>query len=226
MQRMLASVTEIAMVVLNEVKDRRFGERVTAGPSLRSGRQIVAAAVAALCAVTPASARCQTSPADVAFMQGMIGHHAQALRMTSLVADRTTRQDLRLLAEKIDVSQKDEIASMKRWLTDRKQSGPGGAMDHPVHDSGEHAMHMEPGMHMDMPALMPGMLTEHELAQLAATKGAEFDRQFLTFMIRHHEGALVMVKQLFATNGAGQESEIFRFASDRKSTRLNSSHRH
>lgn len=148
----------------------------------------------------------KVNPADVAFMQGMIGHHAQALRMTRLVGERTTRKDLRGLAEKIDASQRDEIGMMKRWLTDHEQPVPPDAAEHP--------MSMEPGMPMAMPALMPGMLTEPELSQLAAAKGAAFDRQFLTFMIRHHEGALTMVAQLFGTNGAGQAPEVFRFASD------------
>lgn len=143
---------------------------------------------------------------DVAFMQGMIGHHAQALRMTRLVGERTTRKDLRVLAEKIDASQRDEIGMMKRWLTDHEQPVPPDAAEHP--------MSMEAGMHMAMPALMPGMLTEPELSQLAAAKGAAFDRQFLRFMIRHHEGALTMVARLFGTNGAGQAPDVFRFASD------------
>ena len=139
----------------------------------------------------------QHSPADVRFMQGMIGHHAQALEMTALLPSRTRSEDMRKLAQRIEVSQADEIGMMQEWLRRR------GA---PLPDP--HAHHA-PGA-----TLMPGMLTTEEMATLAAAKGEEFDRLFLEFMIKHHEGALIMVKELFATPGAGQESEIFAFASD------------
>jgi uncharacterized protein (DUF305 family) len=135
--------------------------------------------------------------ADVRFMQGMIGHHAQALEMTALLRSRTARDDMKLLARRIDDSQADEIKLMRRWLEVRGQQVPG-----------EHAHHA-PAAH-----LMPGMLTAEEMAQLAAARGPAFDRLFLEFMIKHHEGALVMVKELFAAPGAGQEPEIFAFASD------------
>jgi uncharacterized protein (DUF305 family) len=125
-------------------------------------------------------------------MQDMIGHHAQAVTMAALVPARTANRDLRLLAEKIDVSQRDEIATMERWLLARGQGLP---------DSSAH--HHE---------LMGGMLTPAELDQLGALRGAAFDRQFLTFMIRHHEGALTMVARLLATPGAAQEPELASFA--------------
>ena len=134
--------------------------------------------------------------ADVRFMQGMIGHHAQALEMTALLRSRTARDDMKLLARRIDDSQADEIKLMRRWLDVRGQQVPA-----------EHAHHA-PG------ALMPGMLTAEDMARLAAAQGPAFDRLFLEFMIKHHEGALVMVKALFAASGAGQEPEIFAFASD------------
>jgi uncharacterized protein (DUF305 family) len=135
--------------------------------------------------------------ADVKFMQGMIHHHAQALDMVALVPDRTSRDDMRKLAQRIEISQADEIKMMQRWLEARGQEVPG-----------PHAHHM-PGA-----PLMPGMLTPEEMAQLAAAKGSEFDRLFLEGMIKHHGGALTMVQELFATPGAGQESEMFAFASD------------
>ena len=135
--------------------------------------------------------------ADVTFMQGMIGHHAQALEMTALLRTRTTREDMKLLALRIDVSQKDEIKMMQQWLKDRGQAIPD-----------EHAHHA-PGA-----KLMPGMLSADDMKRLSDAKGADFDRLFLQFMIKHHEGALVMVKELFASAGAGQEAEIFAFASD------------
>jgi uncharacterized protein (DUF305 family) len=139
--------------------------------------------------------RVQFTPADVRFMQGMIGHHAQAVEMTDLLAVRTDREDMKLLGRRIALSQADEIAMMRRWLEARRQSLP----DPHAHHGG---------------ALMPGMLTAEEIARLAAASGAEFDRLFLEGMIRHHEGALTMVQDLFAQPGAGQESEIFAFASD------------
>ncbi len=143
-----------------------------------------------------------------------MGHHAQALVMTALVPTRSHRDDVRLVAERIELSQRDEIAMMTRWLESRRESVPptGGQHDHaamagmPTGTSGGAAE--APGM------LMPGMLTPPELAQLAAASGRAFDQLFLTFMIRHHEGAIVMVARLFATNGAAQDPEIYRFASD------------
>jgi len=139
----------------------------------------------------------QHTAADVRFMQGMIQHHAQALDMTGLLGTRTASEDLRRLALRIDLSQSDEIKMMRRWLETRGEEVPA-----------EHAHHI-PGA-----TLMPGMLTPEEMNHLAQEKGREFDRLFLELMIKHHEGALIMVEQLFATPGAGQEPEIFAFASD------------
>jgi uncharacterized protein (DUF305 family) len=135
--------------------------------------------------------------ADVQFMQGMIGHHAQALEMTALVADRAQSSDLKKLATRIEVSQRDEIDMMETWLRSRGEPVPG-----------PHAMHM-PGA-----TLMPGMLTADEMRALATARGAVFDRLFLQGMIKHHQGALTMVDRLFATPGAGQDAEMFAFASD------------
>lgn len=135
--------------------------------------------------------------ADIRFMQGMIPHHAQALEMAALVKERTRSQDIRLLARRIAISQKDEIALMGRWLAKRNADVPG-----------EHAHHM-----MGDHALMPGMLTAADMAQLAAARDADFDRLFLEFMIKHHEGAILMVRDLFASSGAAQETDIFTFAS-------------
>lgn len=135
--------------------------------------------------------------AEIRFMQGMIGHHLQALEMTKLLPSRTSRADMALLAKRIEISQADEIDMMQAWLKSRGE---------PLPDP--HAHHA-PGA-----ALMPGMLTPGEMQQLADAKDAEFDRLFLTFMIKHHEGALVMVEELFSTPGAGQQSDTFAFASD------------
>ncbi|MEW6321353.1 MAG: DUF305 domain-containing protein [Acidobacteriota bacterium] len=135
--------------------------------------------------------------ADVEFMQGMIGHHAQAIEMVDLLKTRTASDDMRKLGQRIEISQRDEIRMMKEWLTARGQAVPD-----------EHAHHM-PGA-----TLMPGMLTADEMAKLGAAKGVAFDRLFLELMIKHHMGAVAMVQQLFATEGAGQDGEIFAFASD------------
>jgi uncharacterized protein (DUF305 family) len=139
----------------------------------------------------------QFTPADVKFMQGMIHHHAQAIDMVKLLETRTQSEDMKRFALRIQVSQDDEIKTMRRWLEVRGQDVPA-----------EHAHHM-PGA-----PLMPGMLTTDEMTRLAAAKGPEFDRLFLEGMIKHHAGALTMVQDLFNTPGAGQDSEIYAFASD------------
>ena len=136
------------------------------------------------------------TPADVKFMQGMIGHHAQAVEMVALIADRTATDDLKRLGLRIQVSQEDEMNMMRKWLEVRGEKIPG-----------PHSHH-EPG------GFMPGMLTNEEMAQLAAAKGVEFDRLFLQGMIKHHGGALTMVDELFKSPGAGQDGDIFAFASD------------
>lgn len=139
---------------------------------------------------------------DVRFMQHMIVHHAQALVMAALVPERTRSETMLLLAERIEVSQRDEIALMQQWLRDRGEHAPEVGADGTVHG----AEHGE--------ALMPGMLTAEELARLEQAQGEEFERLFLELMIRHHEGALVMVSELFAAPGAGQDPEVFRLAMD------------
>jgi uncharacterized protein (DUF305 family) len=148
----------------------------------------------------------QATAADVKFMQGMIHHHAQALDMVALLMTRTSSDDMKKLAERIRISQTDEIGMMQRWLRGRGQDVPD-----------PHALHM-PGMIMagmdHEGPMMPGMLTPAEMAHLGTLKGVDFDRAFLEGMIKHHGGALTMVQELFATRGAGQESVIFAFASD------------
>lgn len=131
--------------------------------------------------------------ADVRFMRMMIPHHAQALDMTDLVESRTSDEGLRQLALRMQISQRDEIALMERWLESR--GGPG----------------ME---HEDGHGLMPGMLTPGQMQELASAHDDMFDQLFLTYMIQHHEGALTMVADLFATRGGGQASEVFQFAND------------
>jgi uncharacterized protein (DUF305 family) len=150
------------------------------------------------------------SQAEVEFMQGMIMHHAQAVEMTALIPSHTENKDLRRLGARISSSQSDEIKFMKRWLAIRGEPVqlPSGAM---------------PGMrnvdisHHNMP-LMPGMLTPEQMDALRKAKDGEFDHLFLTGMIQHHNGALTMVKDLFDTAGAGQDAEVFDFATDADNT--------
>ena len=137
------------------------------------------------------------SAADVKFMQGMIGHHAQAVEMTALLKTRTRSAEMRKLGERIQVSQDDEMKMMREWLESHGAEVPG-----------EHAHHA-PGA-----PLMPGMLTAQEMDRLTAATGEAFDLLFLEYMIKHHEGALAMVKTLFATPGAAQDADIYAFASD------------
>ena len=150
--------------------------------------------------------------ADVRFMQGMIGHHAQALEMTALVPSRTPREDLQLLANRLEISQADEIQMMREWLTARGAQLLDPHAHHP--QAGQAGQGGEGGEGRDGANLMPGMLTAGEMRALAAAKGADFERLFLEFMIKHHEGALTMVAELFSAKGAGQQSDIFTFASD------------
>ena len=140
---------------------------------------------------------------DIAFMQGMIMHHSQAVEMTSLIPSHTTNADVRSLGARMKSAQSDEIDFMKRWLAARGQPT---------------SMAM-PGMpEMDMSGApmkpMPGMLSPAQMAALRKANGAEFDRLFLTGMIQHHQGALTMVKDLFAAPGAGQDAALFNFATD------------
>jgi uncharacterized protein (DUF305 family) len=132
--------------------------------------------------------------ADVEFFERMIPHHAQALEMTALVADRTTNSDVRLLAERIEFSQQDEIVRMGEWLTARGLPVPEPHANHAGHDG-----------------LMPGMLNDEQMRQLEQARGVEFDRLFLEFMIYHHQGAITMAEQLYA-RGGGLEPESDRFA--------------
>lgn len=152
------------------------------------------------------------SPKNVEFMQGMIAHHAQAVEMTALIESRTENKDLRLLGARISKSQADEIEFMKRWLNARGEPISPSMPKMPGMDMTSHSMR---GMDMSSHSmLMPGMLTPKQMDELRKAKGAEFDKLFMTGMIQHHGGALTMVKDLFDTAGAGQDAELFNFATD------------
>ena len=144
------------------------------------------------------------SQADIHFMTGMIPHHAQAVIMAQWAPTHGAREDVRILAERIVVAQRDEIQLVRSWLRD---------VGAPVPPSdAKHVTMTMNGMTHDM--VMPGMLTEEEMAKLDRARGSDFDRLFLTYMIRHHEGAITMVDQLFASYAGGLDETVFRFASD------------
>ncbi|MGH9945676.1 MAG: DUF305 domain-containing protein [Pyrinomonadaceae bacterium] len=163
--------------------------------------------------ILPSSTRATLPPRsskDVEFMQGMIMHHAQAVEMTAWIDARTENKELRRLGARISHSQAEEINFMKRWLEVRgepvsMQMSGMKSMDMPGMNMSDHGNHM---------MMMPGMLTKKQMGVLEKAKGAEFDRLFLTGMIQHHGGALTMVKDLYDTAGAGQDAELFTFATD------------
>ena len=172
------------------------------------------AAIGAGCATSAPPSAVHTTPAglgqfpysdaDIAFMSGMIPHHAQAVIMAGWAPSHGARKDVAVLCERIVVAQRDEIVTMQNWLRDRGQPVPDATSTH-------HAMKMD-GMEHDM--LMPGMLTDEEMAALDRARGPEFDRLFLKGMIKHHQGAIDMVNVLFTSYGAAQDELVFKFASD------------
>ncbi len=161
-----------------------------------------------------ALANASYSPADVSFMQGMIMHHQQAVDMAALVKDRTNKEELVAVAGRIDASQADEIAFMRKWLADRDEpvsmpmmaSMDHGTMDHSTmdHSKMNHSGHMK----------MAGMASPEDMAKLAAAKGNDFDRLFLKLMIAHHEGAVTMVKDLQKEPGTAYDPVMFEFTND------------
>lgn len=160
-----------------------------------------AAEIEALYRARVDSARMRFSEADVRFMAGMIHHHAQAIRMSRLAPENGASASVRTLAARIINAQQDEIVTMQRWLRDR---------DQPVVEVDLETGHVMTAGH----AHMPGMLTPEQLRELESARGADFDRLFLTYMIQHHQGAITMVHELFSIDGAGQEEEAFRLATD------------
>ena len=160
--------------------------------------------LAAIARARADSARLPYTAADIHFMAGMIGHHAQAITMAGWAASHGASASIQTLAQRITNAQRDEIVTMQNWLRDRGQ---------PVPEPDPAGMKMNMGG-VEHVMLMPGMLTPEQMAQLDAARGTEFDRLFLTFMIQHHRGAVQMVKDLFATPGAGQDELTFKLASD------------
>lgn len=159
---------------------------------------------AATAVATPAATGRPITAADIRFMSGMIGHHAQAVMISGWAASHGASSSIQTLAARIIVSQNDEIRFMQNWLRDHGQPVP--AVDT------AHAHMAMPGM--DHGEMMPGMLTPEQLTQLDAARGKEFDRLFLTFMMQHHRGAITMVNQLINTPGAAQDDVMFKYISD------------
>lgn len=156
------------------------------------------------------SAKMNFTQADTDFMTGMIAHHAQALIMSDLAPENNASPEIQRLASRIINAQNDEIKSMQTWLRDRDQPVPEvhiEGLNLMIHGLGEHHMHMD---HTNM----AGMLSPAQLKELSEAKGIEFDRLFLKYMIDHHKGAVTMVTELFATDGAAQDEQAFRLATD------------
>jgi uncharacterized protein (DUF305 family) len=195
---------------------------------IRPFRRIAASAfVVVLAAVSVTAARLSAQstpvasrdyvPADVKFVQGMIVHHAQAVVMSDWAPTHGARPDLQILCKRIALSQRDEITMMQQWLQDRHLATPDPLHMLPAnHAAAQDTSRMDmDGMDMDShPMLMTGMLTPEQMRQLDSARGPAFDRLFLTGMIQHHQGALDMVATLFATPGAGQQADLFGFATD------------
>jgi uncharacterized protein (DUF305 family) len=152
----------------------------------------------------PDLVRAPYSDADVQFMAGMIPHHAQAVLMATMAPSHGASHEVRLMCERMLVSQRDEIEYMRNWLRDRGQVVPAADATHHKMKHGD--------MQHDM--LMPGMLTAEEMAALDKARGPEWDRLFLIGMIKHHQGALKMVDDLFEAHGALQDDDLFKYASD------------
>ena len=170
--------------------------------SATAGTAATAPAPGSMSATDSARSRQSYTAADVRFMSNMIGHHAQAIQVARWAGTHGASSQLQILAGRIINAQRDEIALMQQWLRERQQPAPA------VSETGMMVGHESHAMHM------PGMLTEEQMAQLDQARGKEFDRLFLTFMIKHHQGAVSMVKELFSSQGAALDDTVFKLASD------------
>lgn len=169
-----------------------------------TGVVVPGSAATATAIATADSAARAFAPADVEFMQGMVPHHAQAVIMAGWAASHGARADVQRLSLRINAAQSDEIRMMRRWLRERGQEVPDS-------NATRHVMKMG-GMSHEM--MMPGMLTDEQMAALDAARGPKFDRLFLEGMIGHHRGAISMVETLLKNGNAGHDETVFRFAND------------
>jgi len=193
-------LTSLALVVASACQTTSHSAPSVA---MAPGAGVVGAGSAGAIAAADRAAA-QFSTADVAFMQGMIPHHAQAVIMARWAASHGARADVQILCQRIAIAQTDEIHLMRGWLADRKQEVPDST-------STRHLMKMD-GMTHEM--LMPGMLTDEQMKALDAARGSQFDRLFLIGMMGHHQGAISMVRELFSHGDAGHDDTVFKFATD------------
>jgi uncharacterized protein (DUF305 family) len=185
---------------------KRFG-RVWASAVLLFLTVVPAAFRVVEAQVTPPAIRYPATKDDAEFMQGMIGHHAQAIVMAHMAPSRGASQAVQILCARIALSQSTEIKLMQEWLKVRGFPVPDSTGKLPMDHSNMAGM-----SHAATDSLMPGMLDEYQMKLLDEARGASFDRLFLTFMIQHHEGAITMVDKLFKSAGGGQDDDIFKFA--------------
>lgn len=209
MNRRLPRLLTASLTIVNALAACGGTTRTSAGPAPAPAPAASASAGVRAGSTVPVAGRAGVDSgqppytgADVAFMSGMIHHHAQAVVMAGWAPSHDASDPVRRLCERIVVGQRDEIALMQRWLRERNE---------PVPEPDPSGMAL-PGM--DHPMLMPGMLTPEQMAQLDRARGTEFDRLFLTGMIQHHQGAITMVDQLLESEGALRDDMIFKFAAD------------
>jgi uncharacterized protein (DUF305 family) len=195
----------VGLLVASACGSSTVASRATPAPGRSSGST---AELEALYRARADSALMRFNEADVRFMTGMIGHHTQALVMSGLAPSHDASATVRTLTARTINAQQDEIATMRAWLADRGQPVP------EVLVSGTTVMLHDSQGNMDFMEGMPGMLSDDQMRELDAARGSEFDRLFLTFMIQHHAGAVAMVHELFATDGAAQGDITFKIASD------------
>ena len=197
-------VTRAVTVLLGAIAVAASAKPSSAQGASQQSAARVQSDLAAMAKAREDSARRPYTTADIHFMSGMIGHHAQAIQMAGWAPTHGASPSVRTLCERIINAQRDEIGTMQQWLRDRQQPVPEASpMGMKMMMNGvEHMM------------LMPGMLSEEQMKQLDAARGKEFDKLFLTDMIQHHKGAVQMVKELFDSYGAAQDDLVFKFASD------------
>jgi len=197
-------VTRAVAVLLGGMALAAFADPSHAQSASQQSAARAQSDLAAIAKAREDSARRPYTVADVHFMSGMIGHHAQAIQMASWAPTHGASPSVRTLCERIINAQRDEIGTMQQWLRDRQQPVPEAS-----------PMGMKMVMHgVEHTMLMPGMLSEQQMKELDAARGKDFDKLFLTDMIQHHKGAVQMVKELFDSYGAAQDDLVFKFASD------------
>lgn len=192
----------------------------SAGPKVANDPRFQPGDAGAVARARADSLRYPYTKADIDFMTGMIHHHAQAIYISRWAPSHGAGAAVQRLTARIINAQTDEITLMQTWLKDRGQPVPvvdtTGKVTMPAGAAGGHDAHAHMGHDMSAMGgmMMPGMLSDDQLKQLDAARGDDFDRLFLTFMILHHRGAVTMVKQLFTSDGAGQDETVFKFAND------------